>query len=127
MRWSANEDVEALVQPEARRQLSFWQLLRLYLDPFALFKSVTVGTRWAQAQALSYNRRHRKILLTYVRRWAVIALASALGVVPLGALAATAPVLYVPIVGLELAFSLAVCALALSLAVYVVLGLAGET
>ena len=126
MRWSADEDVEALVQPEARAHLSFWRLLRLYLDPFALFKSVTVGTRWAQAQALSYNRRQRGILLTYVRRWAVIALASALSVGPLGALAATQPVLLVPILGLELAFTLAVCAVSLSLAVYVVLGIARE-
>ena len=123
---SADEDVEALVQSQAREHLSFWQLLRLYLDPFALFKNVTVGTRWARAQALSYNRRQRGILLTYVRRWAVIALASALSVGPLSALAATQPVLLVPILGLELAFTLSVCAASLSLAVYFVLGVARE-
>jgi hypothetical protein len=115
--------VEALARREFRAELSFWQLLRLYLDPFALFKNVTTGTRWAQAQALQYNRRHRRILLTYVRRWALIGLACICSMLPLTAAARSEPVLLVPILGLELGFSTAVCVLLLALTVYVLLGL----
>jgi hypothetical protein len=96
----------------------FWHLLRLYLDPFALFKSITV-----EPDALEFNRRHRRILLIYVRRWATIAVLCAGGMAPLGALARGEPILVIPIIGLELGFSSAVCMLLLSVAVYVVLGL----
>jgi len=118
-----DHQVEALAQPEFRARLSFWRLLRLYLDPFALFKNVTTGTRWAQAQALQYNRRHRSILLAYVRRWALIGLACIASLLPLAAVARSEPVLLVPIVGLELGFSTSVCVLLLALAVYVLLGI----
>jgi hypothetical protein len=117
------EQVEALARAEFRARLTFWQLLRLYLDPFALFKNVTTGTRWAQAQALQYNRRHRRILLAYVRRWALIGLACIGSLLPLAAVARSEPVLLVPIVGLELGFSTSVCVLLLALAVYVLLGM----
>src|SRR6478672_1206112 len=103
-----DHQVEALAKPEFRARLSFWQLLRLYLDPFALFKNATTGTRWAQAQALQYNRRHRRILLAYVRRWALIGLACITSLLPLGAAARSEPALIVPILGLELGFSAAV-------------------
>ena len=92
--------------------------LRLYLDPFAGFKSIG-----AEADALEYNRRHRHRLLAYVKRWAMIALVCALGIEPLAALARTQPLLCVPILGLEIGFSAAVCALLLAAAVYLVLGL----
>jgi len=92
--------------------------LRLYLDPFAGFKSIA-----ADADALEYNRRHRNRLLTYVKRWAMIALGCAGGLFPLGAAARVEPKLCVPLLGLELGFSTAVCVLLLSVAVYVVLGL----
>jgi hypothetical protein len=95
-----------------------WRTVRLYLDPFALFKSVTV-----EADALEYNRRHRGVLLAYARRWAIIGLVCALGMEPLAALARTQPMFCVPILGLELGFSTAVCMLLLALAVYIVLGL----
>jgi hypothetical protein len=97
----------------------FWRLVRLYLDPFALFKSVT-----AEPNALDYNRRHRSMLLTYARRWAAIAAMCAGGMFPLGALARTDPALCLPILGLGLGFSGAVCMLLLSAAVYLVLGIA---
>ena len=100
------------------RDVAFWRLLRLYLDPFALLKDITL-----EADGLQYNRRHRGILLIYVRCWATIALVCAGGMAPLGALARTEPILCIPIVGLELGFSTAVCVLLLSIAVYVVLGL----
>ncbi len=123
MRRVQDHDAEALARPEVRAGLSFGQLLRLYLDPFALFRSITVGDARAQEQALQYNRRHRRILLAYARRWAMIAIACIAAAAPLGALARTDPVLAVPVIGLELGFSLAVCVLLLALAVYVLLGL----
>jgi len=95
----------------------FWRL-RLYLDPFVPFKSLA-----READALEYNRRHRALLLPYVRRWAMIALGCAGGLFPLGAAARVEPMLCVPLLGLELGFSSALCVLLLALAVYVVLGL----
>ena len=94
-----------------------WRL-RLYLDPFWLFKSLAL-----EADALDYNRRHRAMLLPYVRRWAMIALACAGAMFPLGAAARVDPILCMPILGLEIGFSTAVCVLLVSLAVYFVLGL----
>ena len=92
--------------------------LRLYLDPFARFKSIAT-----EGDALAYNRRHRAILLDYARRWAMIALACGCLMEPLGPLARTEPLLCVPIVGLEICLSSSVCVLLLALSVYVVLGL----
>ncbi len=116
------QDVEALARPEVRAQLPFRLLLWLYLDPFALLKNATVGTPGAQAQALEYNRRHRAVLLAYARRWAVIALGCVTSVAPLDAMARSQPVLCVPLVGVQLAFSVALVVLLLSVAVYVLLG-----
>ncbi len=117
-----NRDVEALAKPEIRAKLPFRLLLWLYLDPFALLKNATVGTPWMQAQALQYNRRHRGMLLAYVRRWAVIALGCVTSVAPLDALARSQPAMCVPLVGMEVGFSIAFVVLLLSLAVYVFLG-----
>ena len=97
--------------------------LRLYLDPFALFKNINIGPAAARNAALRYNRRHRAILLTYVRRWGAIGVLCACGMVPLGAAAQGEPILCIPILGLEVGFSAAVFMLLLSVAVYVVLGL----
>ena len=66
--------------------------LRLYLDPFVLFKSIALD-----AGALEYNRRHRRVLLAYARRWAMIALACACLMEPMGPLSRTEPLLYAPI------------------------------
>jgi hypothetical protein len=96
----------------------FWRRLRLYLDPFALFKSMT-----ADADALEYNRRHRAMLLAYAKRWTAIGLACAGLMEPLVTAARADPIFCVPILGLELGFSAAVCMLVVSVAVYVVLGL----
>jgi hypothetical protein len=96
----------------------FWRRLRLYLDPFALFKSVAVDD-----DALEYNRRHRDLLLAYAKRWAMIALGCAGLLEPLAAAARVEPILCVPILGLELGLSTAVCVLLLAIAVYFVLGL----
>ena len=97
--------------------------LRLYLDPFALFKNINIGPAAARNAALRYNRRHRAILLTYVRRWAAVAVLCASGMAPLGAAAQAEPILCIPILGLEVGFSAAVFMLLVSVAVYFVLGL----
>ena len=94
-----------------------WQRLRIYLDPFVLFKSIAV-----ERDALEYNRRHRGMLLAYGKRWAMIGLACGGLMEPLAALARAEPLLCVPILGLEIGFSAAVCMLLLSIAVYFVLG-----
>jgi len=113
-------DVEALARAEVRAKLSLWQLLRLYLDPFCLFKSISAGDG-----ALGYNRRHRHMLLVYMLRWTLIGVLCATGMVPLVALAAKEPVLVVPIIGLELGFSAGLFLALLSLGVYIALGLDG--
>jgi hypothetical protein len=92
--------------------------LWLYLDPFALFKRISVD-----ADALEYNRRHRDLLLLYAKRWAAIALGCLAGMEPMAPLARVEPFLCVPLLGLEIGFSTAVCVFLLALAVYVVLGL----
>lgn len=116
------ESVEALARPEVRARLPLRRLVRLYLDPFALFKNVAIGSPRLQAEALEYNRGQRRILLAYLRRWTVIALACLTSAMPLGALARAEPLLGVPFIGLELGFALAVCVLLLAGAVYFVLG-----
>jgi hypothetical protein len=104
-------------------EVPFWRLLLLYLDPFALLKNINIGPPAARNEALQYNRRHRAILLTYVRRWAAIAVLCSSGMAPLGAAAQGEPILCIPILGLEVGFSAAVFMLLVSVAVYIVLGL----
>ena len=116
-------DVESLAQPSVRAQLPLRRLLRLYFDPFALFKNTNVGSPMARAEALGYNRRNRGVLLAYARRWALIGLACISAMIPLCPLARAEPILCVPIVGLELGFTLSVISLLLSGAVYLVLGI----
>ena len=119
---AADKDVEALARADSRARLGLAQLLRLYLDPFALFKNVSVGPPLSQAQALQYNRRHRHMLLVYLRRWSGIAIVCLMGGMPLAALARAEPLLCVPFLGLELGFAFAVCVLLLAGAVYFLLG-----
>lgn len=117
-----DDDVEVLARPDMRERLPLLKLVRLYLDPFALFKNVTVGSPRLQAEALAYNRQQRKMLLAYLRRWTVIAVACLVAALPLAAAARADPALGVPFVGLELAFATAVCMLLVSAAVYFLLG-----
>ena len=78
MRDAADKDVEALARADIRARLGLTRLLRLYLDPFALFKNVSAGPPRSQAEALQYNRRHRDMLLAYLRRCPSSAWSSAL-------------------------------------------------
>ena len=72
MRLAPAKDVESLLTPEARARLSLLSLLRLYLDPGALFKDASQGSAHARELALTYNRRMRWMLLPYLRRWTLI-------------------------------------------------------
>ena len=118
-----DDAAEKLASPQFRARLPLLQLVRLYLDPLALFKCVTVGSAAERAAARRYNREHRGVLLQYLRRWTVIALGCLASVNPLASAAGADPVLCVPFVGVELGFAVAVCAIGISAAVYIVLGI----
>lgn len=80
------EESEGLLTQEARARLSFFRLLRLYLDPGALFKDASRGAAAERRRALSYNRRMRWMLVPYIRRWIVIAALFFLGIEPVQAM-----------------------------------------
>jgi hypothetical protein len=81
-------DVESLLAPQIRARLSLGRQFLLYLDPFALFKDASQGPRLVRERALSYNRAMRGVLVTYLRRWLLIALSLFLCITPAEALAA---------------------------------------
>src|SRR5690349_7270000 len=107
MRWAP--DVEQLLSREGRAQLRLGQLLRIYLDPFSLFKNANAGSLWVQRHALHYNRSVRWMLLAYLRRWAGIGITSIAAIYPVSALADGTPFMLLPVAGLGLLFSVAVC------------------
>jgi hypothetical protein len=82
MRPARQKDVETLLTREARERLPWLLLVRLYLDPGSLFKDATRGPARERERALSYNRRMRWMLLTYLQRWTVIAGVFFLGIAP---------------------------------------------
>ncbi len=77
-----HEDVETLLTREARARLPLLHLLRLYLDPGALFKDASRGSAHARELALAYNRRMHWMLVPYIRRWTLIAASFFLGIAP---------------------------------------------
>ena len=81
-------DVEVLLTHQARAQLPFARQLLLYLDPFAFFKDASRGPAYLQEMALAYNRGMRWLLVSYLRRWVLIAGTFFLGIAPAEALAA---------------------------------------
>ena len=109
-------DVEHLLRREFRSRLTLGQQILLYLDPFLLFKDVSVG----RERALSYNRAMRWMLLPYLRRWLLIAAALFLGIAPAEALAADATIL--PAAAVAVGFCIAVAVLACIAAAYLLLG-----
>ena len=109
-------DADSLLTPQSRARLPLARQLLLYLDPFALFKDASAGSRPARERALSYNRAMRWVLVPYLRRWIVIAFSSFLCIAPAEAFAATAAA--VPAVGC----CLAVAVSAVIAAVYLLLG-----
>lgn len=112
-------DVELLLAPQNRAELPLAQQVHLYLDPFVLFKDASCGPRPARERALSYNRAMRWILVTYLRRWVVIAFSMFLCIAPTEAFASTAAA--VPAVGCCIAVAIS----AVIAAVYLLLGSSG--
>ena len=108
--------VESLLTPQNRAVLPLGRQLLLYLDPFAFFKDASSGTTPARERALSYNRTMRWMLVSYLRRWLIIAFSSFLCIAPAEAFASTAAA--VPAVGCCIAVAIS----AVIAAVYVLLG-----
>src|SRR3977135_93474 len=86
MRHAGETEVETLLTPRAREGLPLLRLLRLYLDPGALFKDASRGPATVRERALDYNRRMRWMLLPYIRRWLLISASFFLGIAPLEAM-----------------------------------------
>jgi hypothetical protein len=108
------DDVEVLLSRDARARLPLWRQILLYLNPFALFKDAARGPAWMRERALAYNRAMRWVLLTYIRRYVLMAGVLFLGIAPAEALAAEASILIIPAaaaaVGCCIALSVAACA-----------------
>jgi hypothetical protein len=122
MERASDQDVERLLTREARSGLPLGRLLRLYLDPGALFKDVSRGSAAVRRSALAYNRRMRHVLLTYLRRWVAIAATLVLAVFP--AEAAQASFSLVPAAALAVACTVAITVIACIVAGYFLLGAA---
>jgi hypothetical protein len=116
-------EVEALLKPEARARLSLRRQFILYLHPFALFKDAARGPAWMRERALSYNRAMRWILLPYVRRWVLIAIASFAGIAPAEALAAESSLFIIPAAASAVSSCIAATVVVCTLAAYLLLGL----
>lgn len=116
MRLVNHAEVEHLLTSEYRSRLTLGQQVLLYLDPFALFKDASEG----RERALSYNRAMRWILLSYLRRWLMIAASLFVAIAPAEALAADATI--VPAAAIAVGFCVAVAVLACTAAAYLMLG-----
>lgn len=114
-------DVEALLTPHSRARLPLVRQFFLYLDPFALFKDASQGPKRARELALAYNRAMRWILVTYLRRWGLIAATLFLCISPAEAFAAQTSVALVP-AAFAVGCCLAVTVCAVTAAVYFLLG-----
>jgi hypothetical protein len=115
-------DVESLLIRERRARLPLPRQILLYLDPFALFKDATSGPPPARERALSYNRAMRWILVSYIRRWVMIAASLFLAIAPTQALAAEAKFFLIPAAAFAVGSSIAVTVTVLIFAVYLLLG-----
>lgn len=118
--------VEALLRREHRAALPLRRQLQLYLSPFALFKDASRGSRFARECALSYNRAIRWILISYIRRWIVIAAVLFLGIARAAAMAAHGPAFLIPAAAFAVGTCLALTVTAVIVAVYFLLGMGRE-
>lgn len=116
-----HQDMEALLTREGRARLPLRRQLVLYLDPFAFFKDASSGNDWSRRHARSYNCARRSILLTYIRRWLLIAVGSFLGIASAEALAAHVPLFIIPAAGFGIGCSVALAVAAWASAAYVLL------
>ena len=115
-------DVEALLTREGRASLPLSHQLLLYLDPFAFFKDASCGNAWVRDAALRYNRRQRSMLLTYIRRWLLIAVASFVGITSSETLAGHVPLFIIPAAGFGIGCSVAIVFSMWLSAIYLMLG-----
>lgn len=115
-------EVEALLSGEVRSRLPLVRQLFIYLDPFALFKDASSGPATARERALSYNRAMRWMLVPYIRRWIVIAASCALLISPAEAAAAQQAMFAIPMAAVAVGCCIAVTVLAVTVAVYLLLG-----
>ena len=115
-------DFEQLLTPEGRAHLPLGRLLLMYLDPFALFMDASLGPAWRQERALHHNRAQRPILLTYIRRWLLIAACSFAGIGCAELLAARVPLFMITAAGFGIACSIAMAVTACASAAYFMLG-----
>jgi|SRR5882672_6664451 len=117
----AEPDVENLLRPDSRAQLTFGQQLLIYLNPFALFKDASNGTAMVRERALSYNRAMRWMLVAYLRRWVLIAASSFLAIAPAEAAAAQVSFFILPAAAFAVAACIAFTVTFFTLAAYVLL------
>jgi len=117
-----DQEVEVLLDGEARSRLPLVRQLLIYLDPFALFKDASQGPAPARERALSYNRAMRWMLVPYMRRWIVIALSLALLISPAEAAAAQQGLFAIPVAAVAVGCCIAITVTAVTLAVYLLLG-----
>lgn len=122
MRPASHSEVETLLKKEARSRLSLFRQILIYLDPFALFKDASCGSAQARAVALAYNRAMRWMLVPYIRRWLVIAASLALLIAPAEAAAAQEEFYAIPVAAIAVGCCIAVIIVAVTLAVYLLLG-----
>ena len=115
-------NVESLLVPQERARLPLARQVLLYLDPFALFKDASSGSKPVRERALSYNRAMRWILVTYLRRWVLIALSLFLCIAPAEALAAKESAFVIAAASSAVGCCIAVAVSAVIAAVYLLLG-----
>jgi hypothetical protein len=118
-------DVETLLTPHSRARLPLVRQFLLYLDPFAFFKDASRGPKRVREGALSYNRAMRWMLVTYLRRWVLIALSLFLCITPAEAMAAREAVFIIPAAASAVGCCIAVAVCAVIGAVYLLLGSSG--
>lgn len=117
-----NPDLERLLTAEGRAHLPLRRLFLLYLDPFAYFVDASLGPDWRRERAMHHNRAQRPILLTYIRRWLLIAACSFLGIASAEVLAARLPLFIIPVAGFGITCSIAMAVTACAAAAYFMLG-----
>lgn len=80
------------------------------------------GTAVVRERALSYNRAMRWMLVPYLKRWVMIAVALFAGIAPAEALAAQASLFVVPAAALAVGFCIAATVTVCIAAAYLLLG-----
>ena len=117
-----DDQIETLLKREARSRLPLGRQILIYLDPFALFKDASSGPARTRESALTYNRTMRWMLLPYIRRWLAIAAAFALMIAPAEAAAAQQAMFAIPTAAVAVGCCIAVTVVAVTAAVYFLLG-----